>query len=220
MTLAEFLHQTQDTGEIIFDSSEPLALDTTAEADAIQQLLAIDERRRLEVAHEAPRLRVEPATWAAQLMFRVSQFLVYREVPAERIKIDLTEACPGEPGPEQSYSVDLTMHRLPELTLRAIHIASADPLVEQLLRLAWKWPLSSVGVSLDVPSDGPTPDLTAILSNAALKQLYVDRIFTTGDTSRLHDPEIAAAVADAIGDHSKLGEGLLGTIHGTADRRG
>ncbi|MFT5465241.1 MAG: hypothetical protein ACI8UO_000329 [Verrucomicrobiales bacterium] len=204
MTIAEFLNQLQDSGEVLFKSPEPPELDSPSEAEAIQQLLALDQRRRLEAAHEAPRLRIESALWAARLMFRVCQFLVYRSLPASLIETDLREPCPGNRDAEQAWSVDLVLSRLPEFTQRAVQIAEADPLVQQMLLLAWEWPLSSVGIPLDVSEDGPVPDLTTILSQPTLQALYVDRIFETGDTSRLHDPEIRAAVANTLGGHPEL----------------
>ncbi|MEM7015370.1 MAG: hypothetical protein AAF585_28255 [Verrucomicrobiota bacterium] len=204
MQLADFLRHFQASGEILFDSNAPPELDAASEADAIQQLLEMDKRRRLELAHEAPRLRVDVAMWAARLMFRMSQFLVYREISTERIEADLGEPCPGDLGDEQTYSVDLTLWRLPELTQRAIQIASADPLVQQQLNLAWEWPLSSVGIALEVPVDGPQPNLAPVLGNPALLQLYVDRILAAKDKSRLHHPDVAAAIANAIGGYPNL----------------
>lgn len=204
MQLANFLRQLQDSGEIVFDSNAPPNLEATEEADAIQQLLELDKRRRLELAHEAPRLRVDAAMWAARLMFRISQFLVYREIPAKQIEADLGEACPGEPDDEQIYSADLILWRLPELTQRAIQIASSDPLVQQLLKLAWEWPLSSVGIALEVPENGPEPNLAPVLDNPALCQLYVDRILAAKDTSRLHHPEVVNAISNALGGYPDL----------------
>lgn len=209
MTLAEFLRQLQDSGDLVFDSAEPLNLDSAAEADAIQQLLALDERRRLEMPGAAPRLRVEPALWAARVVFRACQFLVCREAPAARVEADLREPCPGQPGPEQTYSVDLVLRRLPDLIKRASHIAEADPLVEQLLALAWNWPLSSVGIALEISPGAAEPDLSPILADASLRQLYVDRILATGDDSRLHRPKIRAAVENALGAHPELAPWLI-----------
>lgn len=200
MTLSDLIDRLQNSGELIFDSSAPPEVDT----DASARLLALDEQRRLEAAFEAPKLDFDSAIWAARLMFRVCQFLVDRALPASQVESDLSEPCPGKPSPEQAWSIDLTFRRLPELTQRAVQVAEADPLVQQLLKLAWNWPLSSVGIPLDVPENGPVPDLTAILASRSLKMLYVDRILETGDTSRLHDPEIRAAVADAIGGHPEL----------------
>ncbi len=208
MTLAEFLTRFQDTGEIRFTSPDPVSLDPGEEADAIQQLIAMDERRRLEMAHEPPPFRTEPGIWAARLTYRICQCLVYREIPAERIQVDLQEACPGDPGPARSYSVDLTLFRLPELLQRAASIASADPLLIQLQRLAWEWPLSSVGIPVEVVEGGPEPDLSSIVDQPALLQLYADRVIASQDRTRLHHPAIAAAVRNSVGMHPELARGL------------
>ncbi len=181
MDLAVFLAQIQDSGELPFTSPEPLAFQRTS---SVELLESMDERRRLEMAHTPPEFRPDCALWSARLTARICQHLVYREIPAERIEADFQESCPEEPGPAQTYSVDLVLHWLPELLRRASRIASADPLVSQLQRLAWDWPLSSVGIGLDVKES--TPDLTPILENASLRQLYVDRILETADDTRLH----------------------------------
>ncbi len=208
MTLAEFLHAFYETGEILFTSEDPLTLEPTDEADAIQQFIAMDERRRFEMAHEPPPFRSEPGLWAARLTYRICQCLVYRQIPAERIQADLREPCPGEPGPAQTYSVDLTFCRLPELLQRSASIASADPLLIALQRLAWDWPLSSVGIPVEVIDGGPEPDLSAILKQPSLFQLYLDRIFAKQDRSRLYHPQVAAAAAEAVGLYPELARGL------------
>jgi len=210
MTLAKFLTAYQTSGEIRFVQFDPVQLDPSGEADAIQQLLAMDERRRLEMAHEAPTFRTEPGLWAARLVYRICQCLVFRQIPAERIAVDLQEPCPGDPGPSQIYSVDLTLCRLPELLTRAAGISSADPLLIQLQRLAWEWPLSSVGIPLEITEGGPEPELTTIQEQPSLRQLYIDRVLATRDPSRLHNPEVAAAVKDALGMHPELAAGFGG----------
>ena len=43
MQLADFLRQFQDSGEIVFDSNEPPKVDSSSEADAIQQLLVAEK---------------------------------------------------------------------------------------------------------------------------------------------------------------------------------
>lgn len=204
MNLAGFLISLQDTGQIAIDSMDPPALDPASEAQAIQQLLTLDERRRLEMAHEPPPMRTEPALWGATMLYRICQFLVFREIPARVIERDLAVPCPGERNASQVYSVDLTLHRLPELLVRAARIASADPLVRRMQRLAWEWPLSSVGIAVDVPAEGPEPDVAAILSQPSLLQLYVDRILQTKDRSRLYHPAVSAAVRNALGMHGHL----------------
>ncbi len=194
MDLAAFLAQLQDRGELPFASPEPLAFQRDA---ALEQLRLLDERRRLEMAHEPPEFRPDPAIWAARLTARICQFLVFREIPAEQIDADLNAVCPEKAAPGRVYSVDLTLGWLPDLMRRAAAIASADPLVVQLQRLAWEWPLSSAGVGLQITDGGPEPDLEPILANAALLQLYVDRILASGDQTRLHHPVVAAAAQDA-----------------------
>tara|TARA_R110002096_G_scaffold159011_2_gene324576 strand:+ start:9807 stop:10436 length:630 start_codon:yes stop_codon:yes gene_type:complete len=196
MDLAEFLVRLQSTGELPFESTDPIGFVRTSTEHELKRM---DERRKLEMAHAAPELDLDSAIWAAKQVARICQFLVYREIPAEQIDADLKPPCPSPKGPSQTYSVDLTMHWLPELLRRAHNIASADPMILPLQRLAWEWPLSSVGIGLQVGESDREPDLGPILESASLLQLYVDRIFTTNDETRLHHPTVAAAVSDAKG---------------------
>ncbi|MEM1297030.1 MAG: hypothetical protein AAGH89_16815 [Verrucomicrobiota bacterium] len=196
MDLADFLVRIQENGELPFESTDSLGFVRTS---AEQELRKMDERRRLEMAHTPPPLNCEAAIWAARRVARVCQFLVYREIPAEQIEEDFKDACPNQKGASQSYSVDLTMVWLPELLRRAHNIASADPMIIPLQQLAWEWPLSSVGIGLQVQKSEAEPDLTPILGDASLLQLYVDRIIKTQDETRLYHPIIANAVNDARG---------------------
>lgn len=194
MDLAQFLHRVQENGELPFDSTDPIGFTRTSTE---RELLKMDERRKLDMAHSPPELDFEAAIWAAQRVARICQLLVYREISAEQVKEDLIDNCPSENGPSQTYSVDLTMVWLPELLRRAHSIASADPLILPLQRMAWDWPLSSVGIGLQVTDFESAPDLSPILAAPSLLQLYVDRILKNKDDTRLYHPTISAAVADA-----------------------
>ena len=111
----------------------------------------------------------------------------------------LSQPCPGPIDPATIYSVDLTLRWLPDLLTLARAAATRDVLVDELLRLAREWPLSSVGIK-DLPGSEPG----AIVEHPSLLQLYVDRIIARRDKSRLGHPAVDRGVRTALGMFPEL----------------
>ena len=192
MSLRSFLIDLRETGRARVEAfTSPLADDMAKVHEVLSEL---DSRARLEMPFQPPQLSLSAALWGATMLYRSSQFLVFRELGADLVKKTLSSRCPERPSPETSYSVDLTFRYLPDLVSLARGIAEDDPLVGGLLVLARTWPLSSVGI-LGVGD----VDVSPFMPHPSLRQTYVDRILERRDLSRLSDPRVREAAQEALG---------------------
>lgn len=174
---------------------------------AVAALRELDRIVRLELAFRAPDLQVPAALWAAATVYRSCQFLVYREVSAENVRNTLSRPCPRAPDPGVCYSVDLTFRYLPDILRLARGIAPDDPLNKHLVALARHWPLSSVGAG-DL---GPV-DISAFWADRSLRQLYVDRVLSRRDRSRLRNEEVLEPMRAALGVYPELCEDFVSAL--------
>jgi hypothetical protein len=197
MSWATFLTALLETGRVRVGLADLPAEHSIAEAD--ETLRTFDAVARLEMADDAPDFRLEAARWGASTLYRACQLLVFRDLDQAAVKHGLSRPCPGTIDPATIYSVDLTLRWLPDLLTLARAAAIRDVLVEELLRLAREWPLSSVGIK---DLEGIEPG--AIIEHASLLQLYVDRVIARRDKSRLVHPAVVRGVRRALGMFPEL----------------
>jgi hypothetical protein len=167
--------------------------------DALMVLQQLDQFAREELGGDAPQFSAESALWAARLCYQLCQFTVCRDLGEEKILAACGVRCPEPRGPETDWSADLTLRHLPRLFELARHLSNADPLVQQLKKLAAQWPLSSVGLT-----GLEQLHLDSFMGHPALRRLYADRIVATGDTSRLGDPRVDDLLRADLGIHHDL----------------
>src|SRR5580765_3546343 len=165
----------------VFD--EPGALSEDATCDQI--LVELESTARNELAGEGPGFSLETGRWAARILYQACKFVICRDFSEAEMLRPLNEPCPAKRSPEVDWSADLVFRHLPDVYRGARHLANADPLVKELMRLAKEWPLSSVGISFP-----DKPDLKSFFPHPALRRLYVDRILNTSDVSRLGDAAV------------------------------
>jgi hypothetical protein len=191
-----FLSDLLEHGRVRFAAADTPAqahLERGEELD--RELVALDTIVRAEMPLEAPSMTLEPARWAAGLMYDACRLLVCRELGPEVVAEAFARRCPVSPSPGVCFSVDLVLRYLPGLISLCRGLAEDDPLLAKLVETAREWPLSSVGV---VGIHGEI-DVTPFIDDAALRQLYVDRIIESRDVSRLNDPRVADSVRAALG---------------------
>jgi hypothetical protein len=174
---------------------------------AVEWILAFEPHYRRTLAGTPPAPDAAAVGWAARVFFRAAQLLVARNIGAAQVLADLSVPCPRPPEPAVCYGVDLTWRFLPDLVRIARAASQNDPLVERLLAWCGEWPLSSVGVP-DVTA-GP---LDGFVGDPALRMLYVDRIISTGDVSRLNDLRVREAVRSALGAFPRLAPSLAAAL--------
>lgn len=197
MSLLRFLTGIFNDGRVRVPSFGPLP---RAELDAAIPLLREREKEaRLDMPGKPPDFDVAPALWAAERLLRACQFAVYRDLPAELIAQTFATPFPGRAKARDHYAVDLIYRFLPDLFVLARSAAEKDPLLESLKAEARAWPLSSVGIA-----ELGLVNVDAVVNNTSLLGLYVDRILTRGDASRLGDPRVRDAARAAVGMHTEL----------------
>jgi len=164
-----------------------------------QRLATFEAQYREELPGVPPPLVPEAARWGALMFFRACQFVAFRDLGAAEIDRTLGGACPGDDLPAVHYSVDLTFRYLPDLARLARNASQGDPLLAALARWADQWPLSSVGIA-----GARHAAVEAIAGHPCLLRLYVDRVISRRDTSRLADCRVRDGVREALGAFPEL----------------
>jgi hypothetical protein len=155
---------------------------------------------RLDFPGTAPRWDREAALFAARVLYRGAQGVVFRQIDSESLRAGFDLPLPdGVDTPSAHYSVDVTLRFLPDLARMARGASADDPLVGLLDTLARQWPLSSVGMP-----DVEPASIEPVAGHPGLLRLYVDRIVAAADLSRLGDPRVADATRRVVGAHDEL----------------
>jgi hypothetical protein len=163
------------------------AADLDASAVLLEDLYHHD---KTGMPYNAPAFDPDAALWAAGYVFRVSQFILLRDIAATEM-LDWLGGFAGTQSPEAIYSADLTLRFLPDLFRLASGLAPDDPLVINLREIAVKWPYSSVGITgIDTPM---------ICEHPSLRQAYLDRIIRMKDIQRLNDPVTKELLKEILG---------------------
>lgn len=198
--MQQFLEQLLATGEV----TVPAAGGEFDPAPFDDALLQFDRAARLSMAGDAPKLEKDVAAWAAMLLAASIRLLVVRELGVEEIEraFHVSPPKPRTSGrPEVDYSADLFLRYLPNLAKFVKLLSAEDPLLKKIRGIAEAWPLSSVGMQDFSLTPAPVDSFVA---HAGLRQLYVDRIFATGDLGRINHPAIAATILASLGAHPEL----------------
>jgi hypothetical protein len=181
------------------------------DTDSLPVLEQLDEFARDELALELPAFSPATALWAARLFHQLCRFIVCRDIPQEQINVACSIACPEPRGPETDWSADLTLRHLPNLFQLARHLSNADPLLEQMKKIATEWPLSSVGIG-----GLEKLNLDSFVHHPALRRLYADRMIAAGDRSRLGDARVDDLLRADVGIHRDLAPSVAAALFETS----
>jgi hypothetical protein len=182
----------------------------TADRDALAILQQMDASSREELALDLPEFSADAALWAARLFHQLCRFVVCRDISEAEIFEACARPCPTPRGPAADWAADLTLRHLPKLAQLARQLSNADPLIDQMKRIATAWPLSSVGIAgLEALS------LDTFIDHTALRRLYADRILATGDISRLGDTRVDDLLRADLGIHRELAPHIAGKLFAT-----
>lgn len=202
MGLGAFLTSLSEHGRAQVEPPEAL-LD--AAPDEVNGVLAgLDALARDELAFTAPTFSLDVTRWAAELLYRGCQCLVYRQLDGKAVQQALRSVCPRPLSAEAIYSADLVLRYLVDLSTMARAVAERDVLVEELERLGAAWPLSSVGMPRIAANQLNQQAVEIIRGNRSLTQLYVDRVIGRRDSARLQHSWVREAVREAIGLYDEL----------------
>jgi hypothetical protein len=202
MALRCFLISLFENGRVEVDEPSAPLEEHSREADEV--LISLDRLARDELAFTPPELMLDVARWAAELIYRGCQLLVYRQLDAQTAKQWLSAACPRPLSAGTIYSADLTLRYLADLLTLARAVAEQDVLVAELLRIAAAWPLSSVGIAQVAANQLDPRGVEFIMADRSLRQLYVDRIIARQDRGRCEHAAVSEGVREAIGMYDEL----------------
>lgn len=201
MDYCQFLETLLGEGRAAVPPLGPIPAEQIAAADDV--LARYERLWRQECPSAVPNFRVEAARWAAEQFCLACQFAIFRSVDEQAIHTALATAYANDAGPDVHYSVDLVFRFLPDL-VKFVHAASTKDPLENILRgWAHEWPLSSVGMKgIEVAN------LAVLYESSGLMTLYIDRVFTHGDQSRLEDEVVREHVLAAVGMYPDLAPNL------------
>lgn len=206
-SLAEFVTALWETGMVAV--SENSTLGTAPEPDdqeeAWSRLLMFAAAEADAFPGPPPSISRVAAEWALLMLRRACGLLVHRQANPELIRTTLDTPCPEKKSPIVCWSVDLSFRHLPELARLVAAAWPEDPLLAVLLEWGREWQLSSVGMSWGSDqANSASFDLDPWWEDAGLRRVYIDRVLSREDRSRLTDLRVATAVRTALGDHPEL----------------
>lgn len=189
----EFIRQLFADGRAVILSDKP---PTTAELAADEEwILAWEPDWRQTLTGSPPQIDRAVLRWAVAVIDQTARFLAYKHLPEAPLP-----AQPEVRHPAAHYSADLVLRFLPEFIRLTRALSPGGFLERELLTIAAKWPLSSVGIA-----NLPQPlEPVSFWDDPCLQRLYLDRIMATQDESRLADPRVREALRSDVGLHSEL----------------
>lgn len=192
--LSEFIQTLWQQGKVTV-AGELLPFAKEDVEKAIVYLQQYYEHDILEKSGKAPAFDATAALWAASYLYRAVQLALLRDAGEAAVNELLT---PYEDAivPETVFAVDLSFRYLPDLLGLAKGLAPDDVLVKRLQQTATQWPLSSVGMPVDVETG-----IDVVISNDCLRQTYIDRIIETRDIKRSKNELVNEYIRESLGDH-------------------
>jgi hypothetical protein len=197
--LAEFASGLFSTGKVVVRRKVDLTPDDPQAVALLAEVYAstIEE---LGGSAEAPEFQPGAALEALRCVYRLCHALVDRALPAGEVEAIFSTIPPAPGNAAEILSADIVLRHLPTIQQWAKSLSPEEPLVAGMPALALRFPLSSVGMG-----ELPMPvDLSLLKQHGGLWRLYLDRVIERQDATRLSDPDVQAAVRDALGSHATL----------------
>jgi hypothetical protein len=162
--------------------------------EARQFLQSEYERELREYPKGAPAFHADAALWAAVLIYRASQLLLYREQKSVQLN-ELFPRFAETRDPAVILSADLTLRFLPSVLEKATEIDPEDALIGILKNVAADWDYSAVGSNIESPLN----DFQLAGKIPLLQKLYVDRVIAVRDKKLAAHPLINQHIRRALG---------------------
>ena len=194
--MLKFLHGLFSGGELIISLEEH----AFNESQLVEALTALERQWRCELPGDPPAFLAVSAVKATRILMAFCRAVIHRQVSVAQTEQFVREVClNNDDTASQHYSVDLVLRFLPQVVERARRISDSDGLLNLMAAIGREWPLSSVGMKGCLPNHWPNA-----LSHPTLWRMYVDRIISAKDISRINIPVVRDAVAAAIGPFPHL----------------
>jgi hypothetical protein len=199
--LAEFASGLFSTGKVLVRREADLRRGDPGATLLLQEAFAarLDDLADLGTDRALP-FKPDLALDVLRCLYRICHALVDRALPAGEVEAIFADMPPAPVDVGDILSADVALRHLPTIHRWAKSLSADDPLVAGLSAIGLRFPLSSVGM-------GPLPlplDLAPLKRHPCLWRLYIDRVIERQDESRLPDPDLKAAVRDALGAHHSL----------------
>ena len=137
------------------------------------------------------------AEWSAKVVFHAGQLILYRQHEGDELS-DYFPIFPGPITPAAQLSADICLRYLPALLQHLDAIHPDDELIEILRQLLGQWPYTGL---LANPSEAPN-NLSLVLKDDCLRQLFVDRVIATKNEAVAERPEVQPHITAALGNHA------------------
>lgn len=165
------------------------------ELEEVQQFLLSEyEREGKEYPSGAPAFHADAALWAAVLIYRASQLLLYREQKSVQLN-ELFPRFDETRNVSVILSADLTLRFLPSVLEKAQEIDPEDALIGILKAIATDWDYSAIGSKVEAPLN----DFHLAEKTPLLMKLYIDRVIAVRDKKLAEHPDINRRVRSALG---------------------
>lgn len=152
------------------------------------------ERELKEYPSGAPVYNSEAALWAATLIYRASQLLLYRE----QKEVQLEGMFPhymGERNLSAILSADLTLRFIPSVLEKLHEINPEDGLLVILNKIASEWDYSAIGSNVD----SGLADFEMAGKNPLFMKLYIDRIIAVRDQRLATNASVNREIRSSLG---------------------
>ena len=194
MSITEYIRQLVSAGQVtVADQIVPFT-----EADRTEVIAVLSEwyqQRRLDLPGIAPAFKPEAALWAAEYLYRSTQFILLRHLE-EKLMEEHLPAYPDEMTPEAIFSVDLVFYYLIDLINLSKGLAPDDPLVKRLNQTAARWPFSTPALLTEPPAVNDV-----ILAHPSLRREYLDRLIALDKPSLVATTPWNTMIRESLGAH-------------------
>ncbi|MFN3379934.1 MAG: hypothetical protein ACK41O_10800 [Runella zeae] len=152
------------------------------------------KRESWEYPQKIPVFDSHAALWAAELVYRSSQLLLYREHKVNDLSL-LLPSFSGLITPSAILSADLVLRFLPAIIAQLKIIDEDDPLIRMLEEQLSIWHYSALSYPLHVEK----LNFDTILTNQCLYRLYINRIIDFKKISFAQHPVFYSQVKASLG---------------------
>lgn len=172
-------------------------LSAKEEGDTLDFLESEYEKESLDYPFCAPVFNGYAAIWAAKIIYNSAQLLLHREMEV----VDLSSIVPVFPAKTAAdmLAADLCLRFLPQVLENLRIIDPNDKLIIILENILGMFPYSAIGAELE----NVETDLTLILEDDCLRQLYLDRVMHLKAIKEAENPLIYEWLLAGFGNHKK-----------------
>lgn len=170
-----------------------LAISAAEEASAVAFLRKEYDTEKWGYPHNAPSFNAEAALWAAKLVYRTAQLILYRKQRPDELDMYLTP-FPFPIDASAILSADIILRFMPDLLEELDSIDPDDELLPKLREVSYPWSYSLM------PLAEPEEEvLQPMLSNPCAVQLLIDRIWKGKHREWAQHPQIEKLLKDQAG---------------------